>query len=90
MHCRERKRLAARRRKLKKTDPFTYCQLPRQTRQGMQWKEIEIVDSGTIKGKMVKAREEIPPGMCIPYGGIYRSRREAINIAKHNNRGAER
>ena len=57
---------------------------------GVLWKEIEVIESGTFKGKVVRARENLPEGLCIPYGGIFRSRQEAINIAKHNNRGAER
>jgi len=90
LYARERRRLAARRRKLKKLDPFKYCQMPKLTRLGILWKEIEIVDSGTVKGKIVRAREDLPEGLCIPYGGIFRSHQEAMNIAKHNNRGAER
>ena len=64
--------------------------MPKSTRLGVLWKEIEIIESGTVKGKIVRAREDLPEGLCIPYGGVYRSRHEAINIAKHNNRGAER
>ena len=75
---------------MKKLDPFKYCQIPKLTRLGILWKEIELIDSGTVKGKIVRAREDLPEGLCIPYGGIFRSHQEAINIAKHNNRGAER
>ena len=32
--------------------------------------------------QIVRAREDLPEGLCIPYGGVYRSRQEAINIEK--------
>jgi len=52
--------------------PYTYCLLPKATRQGFVWDEIELVANESSKGTGLL---DLPKDLCIPYGGIYRSPR---------------
>ena len=82
---RARRRIAARRRKEAKRDPFTYCHLPKTTRQGVVWEEIELVSTDSIKGTKLVAKKALPEDLCIPYGGIYRTPQELETLSRHWN-----
>ena len=82
---RARRRCAAKRRREAKRDPFTYCQLPKTTRQGLVWDEIELLASKTSKGTGLFAKKDLPQNLCIPYGGIYRTPQEHASLVRHSN-----
>eukprot|EP01036_Dinobryon_divergens_P040818 gene40818-54025_t len=82
---RAQRRYAAQRRREANRDPFTYCMLPRTTRQGLVWDEIELLVKESSKGTGLFAKKDLPRNLCIPYGGIYRSPQEQATLVRHCN-----
>ena len=63
--CRAQKRQAAHRRRQAKIDPFTYCGIPRTTRHGVVWEEIELSTQDIAKGVGLFAKMDLPKDLCI-------------------------
>ena len=43
------------------------------------------MQTGTVKGTGVVAKKTLPKGLCIPYGGIYRTAQDLKSLSKHCN-----
>ena len=87
IRCRAQKRQAAHRRRQAKIDPFTYCRIPRTTRHGVVWEEIELSTQDTAKGVGLFAKIDLPKDLCIPYGGVYVNPQEKETLVRHGNEG---
>jgi len=79
--------VASQRRKQQKVDPFTYCQIPKRTRQGVVWAEFSLSASDPAKGVGLVAKMDLPKDLCIPYGGVYLDRQEMETLVRHCNDG---
>lgn len=84
---RARRRANAQRRRAASNDPFTYCELPKVTRNRVIWSEIDLVVKDPTKGIGLVAKKNLPKNLCIPYGGRYRTPREWKHLYKHSNDG---
>ena len=64
-----------------------YCQIPRNTRHGVVWEEIELSTQNTTKGVGLFAMVGLPKNLCIPYGGVYLNPQERETLVRHGNEG---
>ena len=73
-------------------DPFTYCELPRATRNAIIWNEFELVIKDPTKGIVgLLAKKNLPKNLGIPYGGRkYLKPPEWKHLYKHCNDGGFR
>ena len=88
-NCRALLPAAAHHRNQNDNDPTTYCRIPKVSRNGVVWAEIEFATLDPAKGTGIVARIDLPKDLCIPYGGVYRNQQEVETQVRHCNDGMQ-